>query len=72
MEYAGIALDEVSGTDGLTDLGTVSSWAGDSMELCVKYGLISGKPGGLSDPQGIATRAEIATILTRFVQSVVK
>lgn len=72
MEYAGIELDETASTSGLNDLGTVSSWAGDSMELCVKYGLITGKPGGLSDPQGTATRAEIAAILARFVQAVVK
>ena len=71
METAGLELDQVADTSGLTDLNTVSSWAGDSVELCVKYGLIFGKPGGLCDPQGTATRAEIAAILARFVQAAV-
>lgn len=71
METAGLELDQVADTSGLTDLNTVSSWAGDSVELCVKYGLIFGKPGGLCDPQGTATRAEIAAVLARFVQAAV-
>lgn len=71
METAGLELEQVADTSGLTDLNTVSSWAGDSVDLCVKYGLISGKPGGLCDPQGTATRAEIAAVLARFVQAAV-
>ncbi len=71
MKSAGLELEQVADTSGLTDLNTVSSWAGESVELCVKYGLISGKPGGLCDPQGTATRAEIAAVLARFVQAAV-
>lgn len=71
LEYAGLTLD-ASGTDGeYADMDAVSGWAKDSVELALKTGLISGKPGGMIDPQGQATRAEIATILQRFVEKVV-
>ncbi len=71
METAGLELEQVADTSSFTDLDTVSSWAGDSVELCIKCGLLNGRPGGLSDPQGTATRAEIATLLTRLVQAAV-
>ena len=31
-------------------------------------GIIGGKPGNIYDPQGTATRAEIAAILARFIE----
>ncbi|MDR1573999.1 MAG: S-layer homology domain-containing protein [Clostridiales Family XIII bacterium] len=37
------------------------------MKWAVAEGLISGRPGGLLDPKGTATRAEVATILQRFM-----
>jgi len=36
------------------------------MAWAVKEGILTGKSGGLLDPQGTATRAEVATILMRF------
>ena len=33
-----------------------------------KEGLIGGKPGNLADPQGTATRAEIATIFSNYLK----
>ena len=38
------------------------------MAWAVSGGLISGKPGSLLDPQGTATRAEVAAILMRFAE----
>lgn len=37
------------------------------MSWAVAKGYIAGKPGDLLDPKGLATRAEAATILMRFL-----
>ena len=49
------------------DGANTSSWAAEAMEWAVGSGLLSGKDGGKLDPTGTATRAEVATILMRFV-----
>ena len=54
------------------DGANTSSWAAEAMEWAVGSGLLSGKDGGKLDPTGTATRAEVATILMRFVESVSK
>ena len=56
------------GTAAYGDSGQVSAWAADAMAWAVSGGLISGKPGSLLDPQGTATRAEVAAILMRFAE----
>ncbi|MEN6312953.1 MAG: YDG domain-containing protein [Clostridiaceae bacterium] len=53
-----------------TDADSVSSWAEDAMKWAVSLGIISGDGTGL-DPQGNATRAQIAVMLQRFVENVV-
>lgn len=72
LKYAGLTLSETGKMGEFPDAGSVSPWAADAMTLAVKTGLIGGKTGGLLDPQGQASRAEIATILQRFVEGVVK
>lgn len=52
-----------------SDAASVSGWSKEAMDWAVRTGLLSGKNGGILDPQGIATRAEVATILMRFSQS---
>lgn len=49
-----------------TDAGNVSDWAAEAMAWAVKSGIITGKSGAL-DPQGNASRAEVATMLQRFI-----
>ena len=41
------------------------------MEWAVGQGLINGKSGGLLDPGGYASRAEVSTILERLIRSMV-
>ena len=53
------------------DYGTVSSWAQAAVDWAVNAGLISGTSATTLTPQGSATRAEIATILMRFVETFV-
>ena len=43
-----------------------------AIELLYKAGVINGKPGGVFDPQGEATRAELAAMLMRFLEAVMK
>ena len=50
-----------------TDGSAVSTWAADGMTWAVGAELITGKDGGKLDPTGTATRAEVATILMRFL-----
>lgn len=50
------------------DSQSVSDWARDAMTWAVELGIINGKDGQRLDPQGTATRAEVATILQRFVE----
>lgn len=50
------------------DASAVSAWAQDAMKWAVGAGLINGMDGKLN-PQGTATRAQVATVLTRFAQA---
>ncbi|MEQ2455772.1 discoidin domain-containing protein [Flavonifractor hominis] len=65
--YAGSPATEGSLT-GFADAASVSSWAQDAMEWAVAEGILTGKNGSALDPQGTASRAEVATMLMRFVQ----
>lgn len=56
---------------GYSDAGLVSSYATQAMAWAVGTGLISGVTSSTLSPQGSATRAQVATILTRFCQDVV-
>ena len=55
--------------DGYADSGSVSAWAEDAMIWAVSLGIISGDGVNL-DPQGNATRAQIAAMLQRFIDYV--
>ncbi|MBE7032464.1 MAG: S-layer homology domain-containing protein [Ruminococcaceae bacterium] len=52
------------------DRDKISDWAMEGMSWAVAEKLITGKDGGVLDPGGKATRAEIATILMRYLESV--
>lgn len=54
--------------DVFKDSASVSKWAKDAVEWSIGTGLLSGKGDGILDPKGNATRAEIATILMRYVE----
>lgn len=51
------------------DAGNVSDFAANAMRWAVETGLINGMDGNLN-PQGYATRAQLAAILMRFCQNV--
>ena len=56
---------------GFRDGSSVSTYATQAMAWAVGTGLISGVTSSTLSPQGSATRAQVATILTRFCQDVI-
>ncbi len=52
--------------DSFTDGGKTAGYAQTAMEWAVASNLISGKENNILDPNGNATRAEVAVILMRF------
>ena len=54
------------------DSGNIAGWAETAMSWANGEGLINGHENGLIDPTGTATRAQAASILTRFDQNVVE
>ena len=51
---------------GYEDGADISVWAQDAVKWAVGAGLLSGKGGGILDPHGTATRAEVAQIFMNF------
>lgn len=54
------------------DAETISEYAVPAIQWAVGAGLINGKGGGVLDPQGSATRAEVSAILARFCEAYAK
>ena len=57
--------------DRFNDVSRVSSWAGDAMRWAVSAGLINGIGDTLSPGTG-ATRAQVAAIMMRFCENIVR
>ena len=70
MNYARWKGQEVSARADLShysDADRIGSWASDTMRWAVACGLISGMTNDTLQPQGAATRAQLAAILQRFL-----
>lgn len=69
MRYAAYkGLDTAArGVLSFPDAGDVPDWAHDAMQWCVAEGLLQGTDTGDLLPGGMATRAQIATIMTRYM-----
>ena len=61
-EVGNIDMDEFKDANG------ISAWANDAMLWCVKTGILNGS-GNELNPTDVASRAEVATILMRFVEN---
>ena len=51
-----------------SDSDNVSTYAVDALTWATSEGIVSGNPDGTLNPQGNATRAEVATMLTRYIK----
>lgn len=67
-QWKGIETEKRADLGGFPDANRVSSWALDAMRWAVAEGIIGGSDGKLL-PEGSATRAQVAAILTRFIQN---
>ena len=58
-------------TDAKTfkDQNKISGWAKKYVAECQEAGIVQGKSGNVFDPQGNATRAEVATILLNYLNN---
>jgi hypothetical protein len=54
-----------------TDAAKVNDWAVEAMQWAVGAGLVVGRDNNTIAPQDTATRAEVATIITRFCKTIV-
>ena len=71
-ESRGYDLSAAGDTAQFADRAKVSDWAVDAMEWAVGAGLITGKSQDILDPGGNASRAQVAEILMRFVERIIK
>ena len=67
-DYKGYDLTVKGNLDKFKDADKITDYAKTAMGWAVGSGLVKGKSGNLLDPQGTATRAEIAAMLHRFIE----
>jgi hypothetical protein len=69
-ETMGVVLAAARGPSAFSDGDDVAEYARDAAALLYGAGVVNGKPGGLFDPRGSATRAEVAAMLHRFILAI--
>ena len=70
MRYAALKEQDVTQRAALTDFtdaASVPAWAVEAIQWAVAEGLVNGMGDGTIKPNGCATRAQIATILQRYL-----
>jgi hypothetical protein len=70
--YAAFMGEDLNGGAGtqaaiFVDSENISDWARTAVSWANAKGIITGKPGNIIDPQGQATRAEVSTVLMRWI-----
>jgi len=70
LEYAGVAWLPGDGVL-FADNADIGSWARPAVYLMKDHGIIEGFEANTFKPQGLATRAQVATILQRFLKAMV-
>ncbi|HIY06422.1 MAG TPA: S-layer homology domain-containing protein [Candidatus Evtepia faecigallinarum] len=71
-DYLDCDMTPAADLSGYTDAGTISSYAQQAMAWANAEGLITGVTETTLKPTGTATRAQVATILMRFCENVIK
>ena len=69
-QYMGYDTSGRAGLSGFADAAHVSPWATEAISWAVESGLMKGSDGQIS-PTGEATRAEVSTMIMRFVSQYV-
>jgi hypothetical protein len=71
LRYSGKQLVNKRTYSEFADSGNIAGYAKASVEVLYEAGVVGGKPNGIFDPKGNATRAEIAAMLQRFIYAVI-
>ena len=50
-----------------SDSGKINAYAQDALRWATEHGIMNGKGGGMLDPQGLATRAEVAQMFMNYM-----
>ncbi|MPM69806.1 hypothetical protein SDC9_116754 [bioreactor metagenome] len=69
--YKGYDTGRTGSLEAFSDAGDTSDYAMEAMRWAVSTGLIKGS-GGILNPQGISQRSQIAAILQRFSENIIK
>ena len=69
-QYCGYAVGTTADLSGYADASQVSGYAAEAMGWANGAGLITGVTTTTLNPAGSATRAQVATILMRYIQAV--
>lgn len=67
-QWKDIDVTKTTSLSAYSDAEQISPWALDAMKWCVAEGLIGGIDSTTLAPEGYASRAQVATILTRFLE----
>ncbi|MCL2343974.1 MAG: S-layer homology domain-containing protein, partial [Firmicutes bacterium] len=70
VAYTGQDTSARADLSGYMDASTVSAWALDGMMWAKAAGLVNGVTDTQMAPQGTATRAQVATILARYIRGI--
>jgi predicted membrane protein len=70
---AAVDIELAGGDPGepFADEDTIGFWAADAVELMRQYGIVQGRPHNMFDPRGFSTRAEIASVIFRLIESTI-
>jgi hypothetical protein len=71
VDWSGVALGGGEAA-AFADDAQISAWAKDAVHAMARARIIKGVGNNLFAPADAATRAEVATLLSRFVQTYVK
>jgi hypothetical protein len=67
VKYKGYTLPTGT-TANFNDESSIASWAYEAVKRVQAAGIVTGKSGNIYDPQGKASRAEVAAIFARFIE----
>ena len=70
--FSGKVPPDVVADREFADWDTITDYAKNAVNVLTTQDIIRGKPGGIFDPKGRATRAEFATMLARFIYALEK
>lgn len=69
-KFVGVELPEIKKPEDFADADEISAYAMEAVMALYRAGIIEGKGNGIFDAKGTATRAEVATMLHRFIEAV--